>query len=137
MKEALTSLFEKVTKLPTTSGCYKMLNENKKILYIGKAKNLRSRIKSYFLEKKSHKIKILMKNVKSIEVITTNSEYEALLLECNLIKTHKPDYNVKLKDGKGYPMVRITHEKYPRIFKTRKIINDQSEYFGPFTNVKS
>lgn len=77
-----------------------------------------------------------MKNVKSIEVITTNSEYEALLLECNLIKTHKPDYNVKLKDGKGYPMVRITHEKYPRIFKTRKIINDQSEYFGPFTNVK-
>nr|WP_267507820.1 excinuclease ABC subunit UvrC [Borreliella bavariensis] len=136
MKETLTSLFEKVTKLPTTSGCYKMLNENKKILYIGKAKNLRSRIKSYFLEKKSHKIKILMKNVKSIEVITTNSEYEALLLECNLIKTHKPDYNVKLKDGKGYPMVRITHEKYPRIFKTRKIINDQSEYFGPFANVK-
>ncbi|WKC78011.1 excinuclease ABC subunit UvrC [Borreliella turdi] len=136
MKETLTSLFEKVIKLPTTFGCYKMLNENKKILYIGKAKNLRSRIKSYFLEKKSHKIKILMKNVKSIEVITTNSEYEALLLECNLIKTHKPDYNVKLKDGKGYPMVRITHEKYPRIFKTRKIINDQSEYFGPFTNVK-
>ncbi|MBB6031412.1 excinuclease ABC subunit C [Borreliella spielmanii] len=136
MKENLTSLFEKVIKLPTTSGCYKMLNENKKILYIGKAKNLRSRIKSYFLEKKSQKIKILMKNVKSIEVITTNSEYEALLLECNLIKTHKPDYNVKLKDGKGYPMIRITHEKYPRIFKTRKIINDQSEYFGPFTNVK-
>ncbi|WP_151074197.1 excinuclease ABC subunit UvrC [Borreliella turdi] len=136
MKETLTSLFEKAIKLPTTCGCYKMLNENKKILYIGKAKNLRSRIKSYFLEKKSHKIKILMKNVKSIEVITTNSEYEALLLECNLIKTHKPDYNVKLKDGKGYPMVRITHEKYPRIFKTRKIINDQSEYFGPFTNVK-
>ncbi|MCD2331880.1 excinuclease ABC subunit UvrC [Borreliella americana] len=136
MKENLTSLFEKVIKLPTTSGCYKMLNENKKILYIGKAKNLRSRVKSYFLEKNSHKIQILMKNVKSIEVITTNSEYEALLLECNLIKTHKPDYNVKLKDGKGYPMVRITHEKYPRIFKTRKIINDQSEYFGPFTNVK-
>ncbi|EEH00732.1 excinuclease ABC, C subunit [Borreliella finlandensis] len=136
MKESLTNLFEKVIKLPTTSGCYKMLNENKKILYIGKAKNLRSRVKSYFLEKNSLKIKILMKNVKSIEVITTNSEYEALLLECNLIKTHKPDYNVKLKDGKGYPMVRITHEKYPRIFKTRKIINDKSEYFGPFTNVK-
>ncbi|AJA90269.1 excinuclease ABC subunit C [Borreliella chilensis] len=136
MKENLINLFEKVIKLPTTSGCYKMLNENKKILYIGKAKNLKSRIKSYFLEKNSHKIKILMKNVKSIEVITTNSEYEALLLECNLIKAHKPDYNVKLKDGKGYPMVRITHEKYPRIFKTRKIINDQSEYFGPFTNVK-
>ncbi|SCW29028.1 Excinuclease ABC subunit C [Borreliella japonica] len=136
MKDNLINLFEKAIKLPTTSGCYKMLNENKKILYIGKAKNLRSRIKSYFLEKKSHKIKILMENVKSIEVITTNSEYEALLLECNLIKTHKPDYNVKLKDGKGYPMVRITREKYPRIFKTRKIINDQSEYFGPFTNVK-
>lgn len=136
MEENLESLFEKVTQFPTTSGCYKMLNANKKILYIGKAKNLRSRIKSYFLEKNSHKIKILMKNVKSIEVITTNSEYEALLLECNLIKTHKPDYNVKLKDGKGYPMIRITHEKYPRIFKTRKIINDQSEYFGPFTNVK-
>ncbi|WPM05867.1 excinuclease ABC subunit UvrC [Borreliella sinica] len=136
MEENLTSLFEKVIKLPTKSGCYKMLNENKKILYIGKAKNLRLRIKSYFLEKKSHKIKILMKNVKSIEIITTNSEYEALLLESNLIKTHKPDYNVKLKDGKGYPMIRITYEKYPRIFKTRKIINDQSEYFGPFTNVK-
>ncbi|AHH13958.1 excinuclease ABC subunit UvrC [Borrelia hermsii] len=137
MREHLNHLHKKVQELPTTSGCYKMYSQNKKILYIGKAKNLRARVKNYFLKRISHKTKILMSNVANIEIITTNSEYEALLLECNLIKEHKPDYNIKLKDDKGYPMIRITCEKYPRIFKTRKIINDGSEYFGPYVNAKN
>ncbi|BCR21063.1 excinuclease ABC subunit UvrC [Borrelia miyamotoi] len=137
MKERLNNLHKKIQKFPSTSGCYKMYSKDNKILYIGKAKNLRARVKNYFLEKNSHKTKILIKNVANIEIITTNSEYEALLLECNLIKKHKPDYNIKLKDDKGYPMIRITCEKYPRIFKTRKIINDGSEYFGPYVNVKN
>ncbi|ASQ29232.1 excinuclease ABC subunit C [Borrelia miyamotoi] len=137
MKEHLNNLHKKVQKFPSTSGCYKMYSKDNKILYIGKAKNLRARIKNYFLEKIGRKTKILMKNVVNIEIITTNSEYEALLLECNLIKKHKPDYNIKLKDDKGYPMIRITCEKYPRIFKTRKIINDGSEYFGPYVNAKN
>ncbi|AHH04952.1 UvrABC system protein C [Borrelia miyamotoi] len=137
MKEHLNNLHKKVQKFPSTSGCYKMYSKDNKILYIGKAKNLRARVKNYFLEKIGHKTKILMKNVANIEIITTNSEYEALLLECNLIKKHKPDYNIKLKDDKGYPMIRITCEKYPRIFKTRKIINDGSEYFGPYVNAKN
>ncbi|AHH10636.1 excinuclease ABC subunit C [Borrelia coriaceae] len=137
MREYLNSLYQKAQEFPTTSGCYKMYSQDDKILYIGKAKNLRARVKNYFLERNSRKTKILMKNVANIEVITTNSEYEALLLECNLIKEHKPDYNIKLKDDKGYPMIRITCEKYPRIFKTRKIINDGSEYFGPYVNAKN
>ncbi|WP_445435995.1 excinuclease ABC subunit UvrC [Candidatus Borreliella tachyglossi] len=137
MREYLASLYRRVLEFPTTSGCYKMYSESNKILYIGKAKNLRARVKSYFLERVGHRTKILMKNVANIEVIATNSEYEALLLECNLIKEHKPDYNIKLKDDKGYPMIRITREKYPRIFKTRKIINDRSEYFGPYVNAKN
>ncbi|WP_281861315.1 excinuclease ABC subunit UvrC [Candidatus Borrelia fainii] len=136
MREHLNCLHKKVQEFPTTSGCYKMYSQDNKILYIGKAKNLRARVKNYFLEKISLKTKILMKNVVNIEVITTNSEYEALLLECNLIKEHKPDYNIKLKDDKGYPMIKITCEKYPRVFKTRKIINDGSEYFGPYVNAK-
>ncbi|UPA17941.1 excinuclease ABC subunit UvrC [Borrelia puertoricensis] len=136
MREHLNCLHKKVQEFPTTSGCYKMYSQDNKILYIGKAKNLRTRVKNYFLEKISLKTKILMRNVVNIEVITTNSEYEALLLECNLIKEHKPDYNIKLKDDKGYPMIRITCEKYPKVFKTRKIINDGSEYFGPYVNAK-
>ncbi|BCR21881.1 excinuclease ABC subunit UvrC [Borrelia sp. HM] len=137
MQEYLNKLYNKVQEFPTTSGCYKMYSQNNKILYIGKAKNLRARVKNYFIERISHKTKILMNNVANIEIITTNSEYEALLLECNLIKKYKPDYNIKLKDDKGYPMIRITCEKYPRIFKTRKIINDGSEYFGPYVNTKN
>ncbi|AHH09475.1 Excinuclease ABC subunit C [Borrelia parkeri SLO] len=136
MRDHLNCLHKKVQEFPTTSGCYKMYSQDNKILYIGKAKNLRARLKNYFLEKISLKTKILMRNVVNIEVITTNSEYEALLLECNLIKEHKPDYNIKLKDDKGYPMIRITCEKYPKVFKTRKIINDGSEYFGPYVNAK-
>ncbi|QMU99231.1 excinuclease ABC subunit C [Borrelia sp. A-FGy1] len=133
----LQYLYKKVQDFPTTSGCYKMYSTSNKILYIGKAKNLRARLKSYFLERIGHRTKMLMRNVENIEIITTNSEYEALLLECNLIKEHKPDYNIKLKDDKGYPMIKITREKYPRVFKTRKIINDGSEYYGPYVNAKN
>ncbi|ACH93400.1 excinuclease ABC subunit UvrC [Borrelia duttonii] len=137
MRKHLNDLYKQIEKFPKTSGCYKMYSKDNKILYIGKAKNLRSRVKNYFSKRTSHKTKILMNNVTNIEIITTNSEYEALLLECNLIKKYKPTYNIKLKDDKGYPMIRITCEKYPRIFKTRKIINDGSEYFGPYVNVKN
>ena len=137
MIERLQGLYQRVQRFPTTSGCYKMYSATGRVLYIGKAKNLRARVKSYFLERIGHKTKILMRNVERIEIITTNSEYEALLLECNLIKEHRPDYNIKLKDDKGYPMIRITREKYPRVFKTRKIINDRSEYFGPYVNAKN
>ena len=125
--------------LPTTSGVYFYKNKTGKIIYIGKAKNLRSRVKSYFLNIGKHqqfKTEILVKNINEIEYIVTDNELEALLLEANLIKKHKPKYNIDLKDDKSYPYIKITKELFPQIYVTRKIINDGSKYLGPFMQVK-
>ena len=107
-------------------------NEGGTIIYVGKAKNLKNRLTSYFSGKKDIKTRLLISRAKSIEYITTGNEYEAFLLEYNLIKKHNPRYNICLKDGKSYPVLKITKEKFPRLYKTRNVARDGSLYFGPF-----
>ena len=107
-----------------------------RIIYVGKAKSLKSRLKSYFSGAKDIKTATLIRHARSIETIIVTSEYEALLLENTLIKQHSPKYNINLKDGKTYPVIRITGEDFPRIFRTRHIISDKSLYYGPFPNVQ-
>lgn len=125
-----------VQNAPLGSGVYIMKDCEGQIIYIGKAKSLKNRLKSYFSGEKDIKTATLMKHVRNIETIIVANEYEALLLENTLIKQHSPKYNISLKDGKTYPVVRITGEDYPRIFKTRRIIQDNSLYYGPFPNVQ-
>ena len=105
------------------------------VIYVGKAKNLKNRLSSYFSKGKDIKTRILISRAQSIEYITTANEYEAFLLENNLIKKYSPRYNINLKDGKSYPVLRVTNEKFPRVFKTRQMIQDGSLYFGPFPDV--
>lgn len=107
-------------------------NPQNVVIYVGKAKNLKNRLSSYFSGKKDIKTRLLVSSAKSIEYITTANEYEAFLLENNLIKKYKPKYNIDLKDGKSYPVLRITKEDFPRLFKTRNILHDGSTYFGPY-----
>jgi excinuclease ABC subunit C len=129
------NLKDAITSLPDAPGVYMYRNSSGNIIYIGKAKDLKKRVASYFSGTKDLKTTFLVKNIDSLEVIITSSEYEALILENNLIKKHRPKYNINLKDGKTYPVIRLTNEDFPRIFKTRRIINDGSEYFGPYTDV--
>lgn len=123
--------------LPKKQGVYIMRDANDEIIYIGKAKNLINRVRSYFREKLDRpKTQILMSHFDSLEYIVTNSEKEALILEATLIKKHRPRYNVQLKDDKRYPYVKITNEKYPRLIITRNITKN-GIYYGPFTDVTS
>ncbi|MCK4514662.1 MAG: excinuclease ABC subunit C, partial [Spirochaetaceae bacterium] len=126
---------EAVKHFPTDPGVYLMRNGDNEILYVGKAKNLRNRVRSYFNRDQDAKTSILMSKVASVEHLVCRNEYEALLLENNLIKEWKPRYNINLKDGKSYPVIRITNEKYPRVFRTRNIVQDGSKYFGPYASV--
>lgn len=124
-----------VSNLPDSPGCYQYLNENGVIIYVGKAKNLKRRVSSYFnKEQQTLKTKLLVSKIADIKYVVVNSEADALLLENNLIKQHKPRYNVLLKDDKTYPSICITKEYFPKIFKTRKIIKERGLYFGPYTN---
>lgn len=125
-------LHQTALKAPSQSGVYMWRNEGGTVIYVGKAKNLKNRLTSYFNAHKDIKTRLLVSNARSIEYITTNNEYEAFLLENNLIKKYTPRYNINLKDGKSYPVMRITNEKYPRLFKTRHVVQDGSVYFGPF-----
>ncbi len=128
----------KLQNLPAEPGVYQFKNEKGKIIYIGKAKNLRNRVRSYFHSSvDSPKTKIMVEKVADLELLITSSEMEALILENNLIKQHKPRYNVCLKDDKSFPYIRITNEPYPQIYSTRTIEKDGSKYFGPYTDVKS
>lgn len=120
--------------LPENAGCYLMKDEKEQIIYVGKAKNIKNRVSSYFHGKKEIKTALLVKAIHSIDFILTDSEQEALLLENNLIKKHKPKYNIDLKDGKTYPCIKITKEDFPRIYKTRQITHDGALYFGPYTD---
>jgi len=131
-----TSLKEIATDAPTGPGVYIMRDSNGQIIYVGKAKSLKNRLKSYFSGEKDIKTATLLRHVRGIETIIVASEYEALLLENTLIKQHSPKYNINLKDGKTYPVIRITHEDFPRVFRTRRIIQDNSLYYGPFPNVQ-
>ncbi len=120
---------------PRSPGVYLMKDEDGLIIYIGKAKNLHSRVSSYFRGTKDRKTGVLVQRISTVDYIVTNNEYEALLLENNLIKEHQPRYNINLKDGKSYPMIRITAEEYPRVFRTRRIVQDGSQYYGPYTDI--
>ncbi|MBR0032981.1 MAG: excinuclease ABC subunit UvrC [Treponema sp.] len=126
------SLHKTALQAPSSSGVYLWRNSDEKIIYVGKAKNLKNRLSSYFSGEKHIKTRLLIENAKSIEYITTNNEYEAFLLENNLIKQHSPKYNIQLKDGKSYPVLKVTKEDFPRFYKTRQVKKDGSDYFGPF-----
>lgn len=124
-----------VREFPNSPGVYIMKNTKGTILYIGKAKDLKKRVSSYFTGTPAVKTRVLISKIDSIEYIVTQNEYEALLLENNLIKKNRPRYNISLKDGKSYPAIRVTNEEYPRIYRTRRIVQDGSQYFGPYTDV--
>ncbi len=138
-EKANFGLPEKIKSLPTNPGVYIYKNDKGKIIYIGKAINLRNRVRSYFQSGKNFdaKTKSLVNQISDLEFIVTNTEAEALILEDTLIKEHKPRYNILLRDDKTYPYIRITNEEFPRIFPTRKIVRDGSKYFGPYTDVKN
>ncbi len=129
---AYETLHETALKAPSSSGVYLWRNEEGTVIYVGKAKNLKNRLSSYFSGERHIKVQMLVSNAKSIEYITTSNEYEAFILENNLIKKYSPRYNIQLKDGKSYPSLKITHEEFPRFYKTRQIKKDGSSYYGPY-----
>lgn len=137
MSKSLKELKEIVSKIPLEPGIYLMKDENQNIIYVGKAKSLRKRVRQYFQKtNKSDRIKKMVSLIQDIEYIVTSNELEALVLECNYIKSHSPKFNVMLKDDKTYPYIKITiNEKYPRIYMTRLKKEDRAMYFGPYTNV--
>ncbi len=132
------TLAEKLHNIPTNPGVYLHKDEQGKIIYIGKAKNLRNRVRSYFQQGRPRdaKTRVLVSKIRDVEFFLTDSEVEALILENTLIKEHQPRYNILLKDDKTYPYICITNEPFPRVFPTRKIVRDGSKYFGPYTEAK-
>lgn len=130
-------LHQTALKAPSSSGVYLWRNTSGTVLYVGKAKNLKNRLSSYFSGEKPIKTRLLIENASSIEYITVANEYEAFLLENNLIKKYNPKYNIALKDGKSYPVLKITTEEFPRLYKTRRVLQDGSTYFGPFPDATS
>ena len=132
------TLEKKLDNLPTEPGVYKHLDDEGAVLYVGKAKNLRNRVRSYFHESRPRdgRIAIMVKKIADVEIIVTDTEVEALILENNLIKELQPRYNVNLRDDKSYPYICIKNERFPRVFPTRTVRKDGSKYFGPYTDVK-
>lgn len=132
-------LQQKLRHLPATPGVYQHLDAQGKVLYVGKAKNLRARVRSYFqaARPRDGRLDILISKIADVEVIVTDNEAEALILENNLIKRLRPRYNVHLRDDKSYPFICIKRERFPRVFPTRRLRRDGSKYFGPYTDVKS
>ncbi|WP_250433372.1 excinuclease ABC subunit UvrC [Hanstruepera flava] len=133
-----TNLDIQLKTLPNEPGVYQYFDKEGNILYVGKAKNLKKRVSSYFTKQHdSGKTRVLVKKIADIKHIVVNTETDALLLENNLIKKHRPRYNVLLKDDKSYPWICIKNERFPRVFSTRRVIKDGSEYFGPYTSMKT
>lgn len=125
-----------VQNLPEKPGCYQYLDEQGTVIYVGKAKNLKRRVSSYFIkENQTDKTRMLVSKISDLKYIVVETEWDAFLLENNLIKRYKPRYNILLKDDKTYPSICITREEYPRVFKTRKITRNGSEYYGPYSHV--
>ncbi len=124
-------------KAPKTSGVYLWRDKTGIVIYVGKAKSLKNRLSSYFTSGRDIKTRILVSRAADLEYIQTENEYEALLLENTLIKKHSPKYNISLKDGKTYPVLKLTNEEFPRIYRTRNIRNDGAKYFGPFPNISA
>ena len=122
-------------KLPESPGVYIMRDKTDDIIYVGKAKILKNRVRQYFQNSANHSLKVkqMVSNIDHFEYIVTGSEVEALILENNLIKKHNPKYNILLKDDKTYPYIKVTtNEMFPRVFVTRKLLKDKNKYFGPF-----
>ncbi|WP_107725010.1 excinuclease ABC subunit UvrC [Desmospora activa] len=134
MKRAIK---EKLSLLPDQPGCYLMKDSDGKILYVGKAKSLKSRVRSYFTGSHDGKTQLLVSQITDFEYIVTDTPIEALILEANLIKRHRPHYNVLMKDDKSYPYIRLTKEEHPRLEVTRRVKKDGSRYFGPYPNVQA
>ncbi|WP_282940781.1 excinuclease ABC subunit UvrC [Paenibacillus sp. RC67] len=133
-KRRTEAIRNKLALLPEKPGCYLMKNKEDKIIYVGKAKVLRNRVRSYFTGSHSAKTQALVNEIADFEYIVTGSNVEALILECNLIKKYYPRYNVLLKDDKSFPYIKITNEKHPRLEVTRKVFKDKGKYFGPYPN---
>ncbi len=125
-----------VASLPNSPGVYQYLDEKGKVIYVGKAKSLRKRVMSYFTKTQTGKLRVLVRRIADIHFIVVETETDALLLENNLIKKYQPRYNILLKDDKSFPWICISHEPFPRIFPTRNLIQNGSEYFGPYASVR-
>lgn len=130
----MDALKNKLDLLPDKPGCYLMKDQQGQIIYVGKAKVLRNRVRSYFTGSHDGKTQKLVSEIRDFEYIVVNSAMEALILECNLIKKLNPRYNVLLKDDKTYPYIKITHEEHPRLEITRRVFKDKAKYFGPYPN---
>src|SRR3990170_8335662 len=132
----MPSLEEKLESLPPRPGVYLMRDREAKVIYVGKAKDLRARVRAYFRSGDGRsQIQFLLRRAEDIETLVTANEKEALILENNLIKQYKPRYNIRLKDDKSYLSIKLTtRDSWPRIFTTRKIVKDGSRYFGPFSS---
>ncbi len=139
ISDELVSLAQKLEALPAGPGVYQHKDAEGNVLYVGKAKSLRNRVRQYFQKSRSvdRRIELMLQRATDLEIIVTDSEVEALILEANLIKKLRPRYNVNLKDDKSYPYIVITNEPFPRVFVTRRIRRDGSRYFGPYTDVKN
>ena len=125
-----------VSVLPDQPGIYQYFDLSGKIIYVGKAKNLKKRVSSYFKKtQENRKTELLVRNIADIRHLVVESEQDALLLENNLIKKYQPRYNIRLKDDKTYPWIVIKNERFPRVFQTRNVIKDGSSYFGPYTSI--
>jgi excinuclease ABC subunit C len=133
----MTVNIEEAKRLPRSPGVYLMKDRDKKVIYVGKASSLRDRVSQYFRDSDSPKTRILVQHIEGIEYIVTATEVEALVLESNLIKEHSPRYNVKLRDDKAYPFIKITNEEYPRICIARRRERDGAQYFGPYPGSRS
>lgn len=133
----MTLLKEKLALLPQQSGCYLMKDQHQQVIYVGKAKNLKNRVRSYFTGSHNGKIQRLVMEIADFEYIVTKSSLEALILEAELIKKYRPRFNTMLKDDKSYPYLRLTKERHPRLEITRNVVNDGSKYFGPYPDVKA
>ena len=134
----MSNIEEKLALLPDSPGVYIMKNAQGKVIYVGKAVVLKNRVRQYFQNTKNHspKVRVMVSHIADFETIMTASEVEALILECNLIKKHRPRYNISLKDDKTYPYVKVTlADEFPRVMLTRRILKDGARYFGPYTNV--
>ncbi len=125
-----------ISVLPEKPGIYQFIDDSKTVIYVGKAKNLKRRVSSYFSKNHEHrKTVLLVKNIKDIQHMVVETEQDALLLENNLIKKYQPRYNIRLKDDKSYPWICVKNEPFPRVFKTRNLVKDGSKYFGPYTSI--
>ncbi|KPL02223.1 MAG: hypothetical protein AMJ73_09040 [candidate division Zixibacteria bacterium SM1_73] len=135
----LSEIKTKLENLPTKPGVYLMKDRSGRIIYVGKAKSLRNRVRAYFQDAPSYhpKISALISKISDFDVLATDSEMEALILESNLVKEYKPRYNVNLKDDKRYPYLKVTFEAFPRVLVVRRVKKDKAKYFGPYTNVKA